>query len=105
VAFEEVEPDDGAKEVYQPDIIDKKENRVVTPGYNPFQKKEDSADAAQNAEFKIRSYQASDESAVIEGGPAKRTDKRYRNETQSPTRPVFCGYHRQSYRVNDYGRL
>jgi hypothetical protein len=66
VAFEEVEPDDGAKEVYQPDIIDKKENRVVTPGYNPFQKKEDSADAAQNAEFKIRSYQASDESAVIE---------------------------------------
>ena len=66
VAFEEVEPDDWAKEVYQPDIIDNKENLVVTPGYNPFQKKEDSAGAAQNAEFKIRPYQASDESAVIE---------------------------------------
>jgi ribosomal protein S18 acetylase RimI-like enzyme len=66
VAFEEVEPDDWAENVYQPDIIDKKENLVVTPGYNPFQKKEDSAGAAQNAGFKIRSYQDSDESAVIE---------------------------------------
>jgi 4-oxalocrotonate tautomerase family enzyme len=66
VAIEEVKPDDWAENVYQPDIIDNMENLVVTPGYNPFQKKEDSAGAAQNAEFKIRSYQASDESAVIE---------------------------------------
>jgi 4-oxalocrotonate tautomerase family enzyme len=66
VAIEEVEPDDWAETVYQPDIIDKKENLVVTPGYNPFQKKEASAGAAQTAEFKIRSYQAFDESAVIE---------------------------------------
>ena len=66
VAFEEVEPDDWAENVYQTDIIDNKENLVVTPGYNPFQKKEDSAGASQNAEFKIRPYQASDESAVID---------------------------------------
>ena len=66
VAIEEVKPDDWVETVYQPDIIDKNENLVVTPGYNPFQKKEDSAGAAQNAEFKIRPYQASDESTVIE---------------------------------------
>ena len=66
VAFEEVEPDDWAENVYRPDIIDNKENLVVTPGYNPFQEKEDSAGAAQNAEFNIRSYQASDESAIID---------------------------------------
>ncbi len=41
VAFEEVEPDDWAENVYQPDIIDKKENLIVTPEYNSFQKKED----------------------------------------------------------------
>jgi len=66
VAFEEVAPADWAENVYKPDIIDNKKNLVVTPGYNPFQKKEASAGAAQNAEFKIRSYQASDESAVID---------------------------------------
>ena len=66
VAFEEVAPDDWAENVYKPDIIDNKKNLVVTPGYNPFQKKVVSASAAQNAEFKIRSYQASDESAVID---------------------------------------
>jgi len=66
VAFEEVEPDDWAENVYQPDIIDKKENLVVRPGYNPFQKKEGFTGAAHDAEFIIRSYQASDESAVIE---------------------------------------
>jgi ribosomal protein S18 acetylase RimI-like enzyme len=65
VAFEEVAPDDWAENVYKPDIIDNKQNLVVTPGYNPFQKKEASACASQNTEFKIRSYQASDESAVI----------------------------------------
>ena len=36
VAFEEVEPDDWAENVYQPDIVDNKENLVVMPGYNPF---------------------------------------------------------------------
>jgi 4-oxalocrotonate tautomerase family enzyme len=66
VAFEEVEPEDWAATVYEPDIINNKKNLVVTPGYNPFQEKEDSAGAAHNAEFKIRSYQASDESAVID---------------------------------------
>jgi ribosomal protein S18 acetylase RimI-like enzyme/phenylpyruvate tautomerase PptA (4-oxalocrotonate tautomerase family) len=66
VAFEEVEPDNWAENVYQPDIIDNKEKLVVMPGYNPFQKKEASAGAAKNAEFKIRSYQASDEFAVID---------------------------------------
>ena len=66
VAFEEVAPADWAENVYKPDIIDNKKNLMVTPGYNPFQKKEASAGAAQNAEFKIRSYQASDESAVID---------------------------------------
>jgi ribosomal protein S18 acetylase RimI-like enzyme/phenylpyruvate tautomerase PptA (4-oxalocrotonate tautomerase family) len=65
VAFEEVEPDDWAETVYTPDIINKKKNLVITPGYNPFKKKEASAGAAQNGEFKIRSYQTSDESAVI----------------------------------------
>ena len=66
VAFEEVKPDDWAETVYTPDIIDKKKNLVITPGYDPFQKNGASAGAAQNAEFKIRSYQAYDESAVIE---------------------------------------
>ena len=66
VAFEEVEPDDWAENVYQSDILGNKKNLIIKPGYNPFQEKEDSAGAAQNAEFKIRSYQASDESAVID---------------------------------------
>jgi 4-oxalocrotonate tautomerase len=36
VAFEEVKPDDWAENVYRPDIIDNKENLIITPGYNPF---------------------------------------------------------------------
>ena len=66
VAFEEVAPDDWAETVYQPDIIDNKENLVVTPGYNPFQKKDDNSTADRDSEFNIRSYQASDEPAVID---------------------------------------
>jgi 4-oxalocrotonate tautomerase len=66
VAFEEVKPDDWAENVYLPDIINNKKNLVVTPGYNPFQKKEGTAGTAQNAEFAIRSYQTSDQSAVID---------------------------------------
>jgi ribosomal protein S18 acetylase RimI-like enzyme len=66
VAFEEVAPDDWAETVYQPDIIDNKENLVVTPGYNPFQKKDDNSTTDRDSEFNIRSYQASDESAVID---------------------------------------
>jgi ribosomal protein S18 acetylase RimI-like enzyme len=66
VAFEEVEPDDWAENVYQPDIIDNKENLVITPGYNPFQKKDKTPATGRNAEFKIRSYQDYDEPAVID---------------------------------------
>jgi ribosomal protein S18 acetylase RimI-like enzyme len=66
VAFEEVAPDDWAQTVYQPDIIEKKGNLVVTPGYNPFQKKDGNSMTDRDSEFKIRSYQASDESAVID---------------------------------------
>ena len=65
VAFEEVKPDDWAENVYKPDIINNKKNLVVTPGYNPFHKKEGKAGAAPNGEFVIRSYQTSDQSAVI----------------------------------------
>ncbi len=39
---------------------------MITPGYNPFKKKASSDDAGGNAEFKIRSYQAADQSAVID---------------------------------------
>lgn len=66
VAFEEVEPDDWAETVYRPDIINNKKNLVVTPGYNPFQKKESAAETTRNAEFMIRSYQTSDQSAVVD---------------------------------------
>ena len=66
VAFEEVAPENWAENVYQPDIIDNKKKLVVTPGYNPFQKKEESASTAQNTELIIRSYESSDESAVID---------------------------------------
>ena len=66
VAFEEVAPEDWAENVYKPDIIDNKKKLVVTPGYNPFQKKEESASTAQNAELTIRFYESSDESAVID---------------------------------------
>ena len=66
VAFEEVEPEDWAESVYRPDILYKTENLVIAPGYNPFEKKDSSEDAGGKAEFKIRSYQAADQSAVID---------------------------------------
>jgi len=66
VAFEEVGPEDWAESVYRPEIIDKKENLVVMPGYNPFQKEAGSEGSAETADFKIRSYQASDRPAVID---------------------------------------
>ncbi|MGD8992293.1 MAG: GNAT family acetyltransferase [Desulfobacterales bacterium] len=66
VAFEEVKPENWAESVYGPEIINKKENLVIKPGYNPFDKKEGSEDAAGKVEFRIRSYQAADQSAVID---------------------------------------
>jgi 4-oxalocrotonate tautomerase len=36
VAIEEVEPQDWAKKVYQPDILDHPERVYKKPGYNPF---------------------------------------------------------------------
>lgn len=66
VAFEEVEPVDWAESVYRPEILNKKENLVIPPGYNPFEKKESSDDVEEKAEFRIRSYQAADQPAVID---------------------------------------
>ena len=67
VAFEEVAPEDWAEMVYRPDIIDNEEKLVVTPGYNPFQNKDEiPAAVGDGPEFRIRSYQAADESAVID---------------------------------------
>jgi ribosomal protein S18 acetylase RimI-like enzyme len=66
IAMEEVKPDDWAEQVYRPHIIDNKENLVVKPGYNPFQKEDENPTTDRNPEFKIRSYQPSDESAVID---------------------------------------
>lgn len=66
VAFEEIEPEDWAESVYQPDIIQNKRNLVVTPGYNPFEKNDSTAVSVGKTELKIRTYQASDESAVID---------------------------------------
>jgi 4-oxalocrotonate tautomerase len=40
VAIEEVAAEDWAEKVYKPDIINNKKNLVVTPGYNPFQKRD-----------------------------------------------------------------
>jgi 4-oxalocrotonate tautomerase len=37
VAFEEIEKEDWAKEVYKPDIIDQKDRLYRAPGYNPFE--------------------------------------------------------------------
>lgn len=37
VAIEEVEPQDWAKKVYQPDILDRPERVYKKPGYNPFE--------------------------------------------------------------------
>jgi ribosomal protein S18 acetylase RimI-like enzyme len=66
VAIEEVAPDDWAEKVFKPDIINNKENLVVTPGYNPFQKRDRYPTTDRIPEFKIRSYQTSDELAVID---------------------------------------
>lgn len=66
VAFEEVEPDDWAEAVYRPDIINNINKLAVTPGYNPLQKEEGSADTTRDAEFMIRSYQTADQPAVID---------------------------------------
>ena len=67
VAFEEVAPEDWAEKVYRPDIIDNEEKLIVTPGYNPFQNKDEiPAAVGDGPEFRIRSYQAADESAVID---------------------------------------
>jgi ribosomal protein S18 acetylase RimI-like enzyme len=66
VAFEEVEPDAWAESVYQPDIIQNKKNLVVKPGYNPFEKKDSTTFTVGKMELKIRSYRASDPSAVID---------------------------------------
>ena len=67
VAFEEVAPEDWAEKVYRPDIIDNEEKLIVTPGYNPFQNKDEiPAAVGDGPELRIRSYHAADESAVID---------------------------------------
>jgi 4-oxalocrotonate tautomerase len=35
VAFEEIEEKDWSEKVYKPDILEKKENLVIEPGYEP----------------------------------------------------------------------
>jgi 4-oxalocrotonate tautomerase len=37
VAFEEFDPAEWLEKVYKPDILEKKENLVIKPGYNPFE--------------------------------------------------------------------
>jgi len=37
VAIEEVDPNDWAEKVYQPDIIENEDSIVIRPGYNPFE--------------------------------------------------------------------
>ena len=37
VAFEEFDPAEWPEKVYKPDILGKKENLVIKPGYNPFE--------------------------------------------------------------------
>lgn len=37
VAFEEVQPDDWAEEVYKPDILENEDKLYKKPGYNPFE--------------------------------------------------------------------
>ncbi len=37
VAFEEVDPKDWPEKVYKPDILEKKDNLYIEPGYNPFE--------------------------------------------------------------------
>ena len=36
VAFEEIDKNDWPERVYKPDIMQKKENLYIEPGYNPF---------------------------------------------------------------------
>lgn len=38
VVIEEVEEQDWAESVYKPDILENKENLIIEPGYNPFEK-------------------------------------------------------------------
>jgi len=37
VAIEEFDPADWPEKVYQPDILEKKGDLVIKPGYNPFE--------------------------------------------------------------------
>ena len=37
VAFEEIDKNDWPEKVYKPDIMEKKENLYIEPGYNPFE--------------------------------------------------------------------
>lgn len=37
VAFEEVDPKDWPEKVYKPEILEKKDNLYIEPGYNPFE--------------------------------------------------------------------
>ena len=46
VAFEEIEPDDWAENVYKPDIMNGKGTLYKKPGYNPFSVKENEEDKA-----------------------------------------------------------
>ena len=66
VAFEEVAPEDWEESVYRPEILHKKEQLVIKPGYNPLERKDRTGDAGGKAKFRIRSYQAADQSAVID---------------------------------------
>ena len=37
VAFEKIEKEDWAEKVYEPDILNRKDNLCKKPGYNPFE--------------------------------------------------------------------
>jgi len=37
VAFEEYDPAEWPEKVYRPDILDKQDDLVIEPGYNPFE--------------------------------------------------------------------
>jgi len=38
VAVEEVDPSDWPEKVYRTDILDKEQNLIIKPGYNPFER-------------------------------------------------------------------
>ncbi len=38
VAIEEIKPEDWARKVYKPDILDQEDKLYKKPGYNPFDK-------------------------------------------------------------------